>query len=324
MTSLVLANLLSPIILSFALGIVARLVRSDLEYPPALSATLSLFLLFAIGLKGGEAITHHDSASIALPAITAILLGIMIPLWTYPLARRVGKLGPADAGSLAAHYGSTSAVTFLATLAFLDQAHITYEGYLPGLLAIMEVPAIAVGIALAKRGMGGGASLGATLHHVLAGRSVLLLLGGMVIGCSADRQGMESIKAFFVAPFKGVLCLFLMELGLLSAARLAGIGRHWRFLVCFAVFAPFVHGSLGVCVGHWAGLSPGGATVMGLLAGSASYIAAPAAVRLALPQADTAMTLSAALGVTFPFNLLVGIPWCHALASFLARPSSLP
>jgi len=305
MDSAVLSNLLSPVILSFVLGVVAKLVRSDLSLPEALTSTLSIFLLFAIGLKGGHALAHEPLQAMIWPVVATIALGIAVPLWTYPLARRLGRLSSPDAASFAAHYGSTSAVTFLATLAFLDQAKVSYEGSVPGLL-------------LAVRKDGSRAPLGQALHHVLAGKSILLLIGGMVIGWCADHQGMASVKAFFVDPFRGVLCLFLLELGLLAAGRLSEIGSNWKFVVGFGIAAPIVHGTLGVCAGHLAGLSPGGATVLGVLAASASYIAAPAAVRIALPEANPGLPLAASLGVTFPFNLIIGIPLYHALAQRLS------
>jgi len=307
--------------MSFVLGVVAKLVRSDLSLPEALTSTLSIFLLFAIGLKGGHALAHEPLQAMIWPVVATIALGIAVPLWTYPLARRLGRLSSPDAASFAAHYGSTSAVTFLATLAFLDQAKVTYEGSVPGLLAIMEVPAIVVGLLLAVRQDGSRAPLGQALHHVLAGKSILLLIGGMVIGWCADHQGMASVKAFFVDPFRGVLCLFLLELGLLAAGRLREIGSNWKFVVGFGIAAPIVHGTLGVCAGHLAGLSPGGATVLGVLAASASYIAAPAAVRIALPEANPGLPLAASLGVTFPFNLIIGIPLYHALAQRLSAGS---
>jgi hypothetical protein len=314
----VTANLLSPIILAFVLGMVARLIKSDLEFPAALTSTLSIFLLFAIGLKGGQALSHDPLGALWLPILASLALGIAIPLWTYPLARRLGGLSSPDAASFAAHYGSTSAVTFLAALTFLDQAKVAYEGAVPGLLAIMEVPAIVVGLLLAKRGDGRRPALGQALHHVLAGKSILLLIGGMVIGWCADQQGMAAISAFFVDPFRGVLCLFLLELGMVAADRLRDLGGHWRFVLGFGIAAPRVHGALGVSAGHLAGLSPGGATVLGVLAASASYIAAPAAVRIALPEANPGLPLAASLGVTFPLNLTIGIPLYHELAMRLA------
>ncbi len=220
---------------------------------------------------------------------------------------------------MAAHYGSTSAVTFLAALSFLDQAKSPYEGFMPGLLALMEVPAIVVALLLVKRTDGKHVPLLPALHHVLASKSILLLLGGMVIGFCADRQGMQSTAAFFVAPFKGVLCLFLLELGMVAASRLGELKGRVMFLALYGTLLPITHGTLGALVGTWCGLSPGGATVMGVLAASASYIAAPAAVRLAIPEANPAYPLTGALGITFPFNLAFGIPLYHFIANAVAK-----
>jgi hypothetical protein len=320
---LLVHNLLSPVILAFGLGVVAKLVRSDLTIPPALSQTLAIFLLLAIGMKGGAALDAAPLSQVVTGVVATILLGCAIPLSTYVLTRRLGGFSNADAASLAAHYGSTSAVTFLASIAFLTAAGDAPEGFMPALLAVMEVPAIMIALLLLRRYDSGDSSADPAASrqafaHVLSSKSILLLLGGMVIGWAAGREGMAEVKAFFVEPFKGVLCLFLLELGMVAAGQLADLRSRWRFLVPFAVLAPLVHGTVGVLAGHLAGLSPAGATVLGTLAASASYIAAPAAMRIANPQANHGLALAASLGVTFPFNLLVGIPVYHAIARGLS------
>lgn len=313
-------NLLAPAFLAFAVGVAARLARSDLMFPEALSQALSIYLLFAIGLKGGSALGSVAIGEVAAPALATLLLGATIPLIAYPVSRRVLRLGRTDAAAMAAHYGSTSAVTFLAAAAYLAHLGITYEGFMPGLLALMEVPGIAVALWLAGRAGSGEARppLLPAIARVLSGKSIVLLLGGMAVGWVADPKALSKIDAFFVAPFVGVLCLFLLDLGTTAADRLRSLDRTWWRLVAFALVLPLVNGTLGVLMGHGCGLSPGGATLLGVLAASASYIAAPAAVRVALPQADLGTCLAAALGVTFPFNLAVGIPlYCH-LATRLA------
>lgn len=316
-------NLLAPAFLAFAVGMLARFARSDLVFPEALTQALSIYLLFAIGLKGGAALGSVAFSEVVVPALATVILGCALPLLAYPLARRLIGLGRVDAAALAAHYGSTSAVTFLTAAAYLTHLGETYEGYMPGLLALMEVPGIAVALWLANRVAGGGTqdrpALLPAIGRVLAGKSIVLLLGGMALGWVADREALGKIDAFFVAPFIGVLCLFLLDLGTVAAERLKMLDRRWWRLLLLALLMPVLGGALGVSVGSLAGLSPGGATLLGVLCASASYIAAPAAVRVALPSADLGLCLACALGVTFPFNLAVGIPLYHALASFLAQ-----
>lgn len=317
-----LANLTSPAILCFALGAIARFLRSDLHLPEALTTTLSLYLLLAIGLKGGAAIAA-DSEGLGLALFATFLVGFAIPCWVYVIGRRLGGLDNPSSASLAAHYGSTSAVTFLACIAYLERNAIPTEGFMTALLAIMEIPAILVGLLLLKLPQKGEPpskqGLWAALHHVAVGKSILLLLGGLLIGMAASSDGMDSIKPFFVDPFTGVLCLFLLDLGRATADRIHDLRRNIWFLLPFALCAPLVHGTLGVSAGYLAGLSVGGCTCLGILAGSASYIAAPAAMRVASPHANHAIPLAGSLGVTFPFNLIVGIPLFHQIAEALHR-----
>ncbi len=316
---LLIQNLTSPMILAFALGLVARLVRSDLKFPEALSSTLAIFLLLAIGLKGGAALNGVQPQAIILAAVATLVLGSTIPLWSYAIARRLGGFTRSDAACLAAHYGSTSAVTFLACLTFLAQVGSTPEGFMPALLAILEIPAIVVALVLLRLRQGGGEGFGEAIRHVAAGKSIVLLLGGMAIGWAAGHDGVQEVKAFFVDPFKGVLCLFLLDLGMLAADRFTDLRQHWRFLVPFGILLPLANGVLGVLAGWICGLSPGGSTVLGTLCASASYIAAPAACRIAIPQANHALALGASLGITFPFNLVLGIPIFHTLATSLGH-----
>jgi hypothetical protein len=320
---LVRLNLLSPMVLAFGLGIVATLVRSDLRLPDVLYSALSIYLLLAIGLKGGVALAGTPLRELALPAAATLLAGVAIPLGTYPVARRVGRWGVADAAALAAHYGSVSVVTFVAAQAFLDRASVPYEGFLPTLLALLEVPAILVGLLLARRARDGsdeatGVGWGATLREVLTGRSIVLLVGGLAIGAAAGEPGMARVEAFFVDPFEGALTLFLLEMGLVTARRFGDLRRSGAFLLGYGTLAPLVHGGLGVALGLASGLSVGGATLFATLLASASYIAATAAVRLALPEANPGRYLTASLAVTFPFNLTIGIPTYAWLAQALS------
>lgn len=312
-------NLLSPVVLAFALGVAATLVRSDLEFPEPLYQALSIYLLLAIGLKGGVALSTTPLTAFLPPAAVTLVLGLVTPFTAFAVLIWLARMDRVNAGALAAHYGSVSAVTFLAAVAFGQATGQTAEGFMPALVAILEVPAIVVGLLLAKgtAGSQAGAGWGAAIHEVLTGRSVILLVGGLLIGWTAGEARMAAVEPFFVAAFPGALTLFLLEMGLVAARRLKDLRAAGLPLVVFAVVVPMVHGALGTWLGHLAGLSVGGAAVLGTMAASASYIAAPAAVRIALPEARPSLYLTASLGITFPFNLVVGIPVYFALARAL-------
>lgn len=307
MLDLVQANLLSPMPLAFGLGLCAAVARSDLRIPEEIHATLSLYLLFAIGLKGGASLADASFAAIVGPLVAVLLLGSAIPLWSYGVLRRILGMSRVDAAALAAHYGSVSAVTFIAATTMLAAAGIGHEGFLPALVAVFEVPAILVAIWLGRRGQGGG-GMGVLMHELMAGKVTLMLVGGLAIGWMSGPDGVAKVKPFFIDPFNGVLVLFLLELGRVAGLKLADIPKAGVGLIAFAIVMPLIHGAAGVWAGTVAGLSPGGAFLIGTLAASASYIAAPAAVRLALPEANPAYYLTMSLAVTFPFNLAVGIP----------------
>ncbi|MBK8001665.1 MAG: sodium-dependent bicarbonate transport family permease [Verrucomicrobia bacterium] len=313
------ANLLSPAVLFFVLGVIAALVKSDLKFPEALYVTLTIYLLTAIGFKGGVAISEAGLGTVWLPALAALALGAAIPLWTYPVLRFAGKFPAVDAAAVAAHYGSVSAVTFIAATNFLNQVNEPFENYATAFLAVMESPAIVVGILLGKRAASGSSSIWGdstrrVLHEAAFGRSVLLLVGALIIGALCGKRGLTMTEGFFVTPFQGVLALFLLEMGMVAARRLGDLKKVGIFLLAFGVLAPLLHGCIGVALGHWAGLSLGGAMLFGVLAASASYIAAPAAMRLSLPEANPTLYLTSALAITFPFNITVGIPVYFALA----------
>ena len=309
-----LANLTSVPVLAFALGALAVGLGGDLRLPEPVHQALSTYLLFAIGLKGGVSLVQADPAEIVLPLVATIALGLLIPVVAYAALRLLTPLGPVDRAGVAAHYGSTSLVTFTAALVLLDAAGQSYEGFLATLLAVMEVPGIVVALLLAGRYVTGGGGWAPVIREVLTGRSVLLLVGGLAVGAASGPDGYERVEPLFGALFPGALALFLLDMGGIAARRVRDLRRAGPGLVVFALAMPVAMGSLGVLAGTAAGLSVGGATVLGVLAGSASYIAAPAAVRLALPEANPAYSLSASLGITFPFNLVVGIPILYALA----------
>jgi len=315
---LALANLTSPPILAFAFGILAVALKVDLRLPDAAYQAITMYLLLAVGLKGGVALRASEPGQVVGPAFMAVGLGIAIPIAAFALLRLVTQLGAIDRGAIAAHYGSTSLVTFTAALAFLDAAGIAFEGYVATLLALLEIPGIVVGLLLAQRSRQGRTVDRESLREVLTGKSVLLLAGGLLIGVITGPTGYARTEPFFGALFTGVLTLFLLEMGALAGRRLPDIRNAGPGLIGFALLFPVLTGTCGVLGGLVAGMNPGGAAVLGVLCASASYIAAPAAVRLALPEANPGYYLTASLGITFPFNLIVGIPLFVALAEALA------
>lgn len=311
----VLAPLTSPVVLAFLLGLSAALMRSDLRLPEQVHGFLSLYLLLAIGLKGGVGLRGADLGDLALPVLVTLVLGVVTPLLAFGVLRLMTRLSTTDRAALAAHYGSTSLVTFTAAIAALDAARVSTEGYLATLLAVLEVPGIVVGLLLAGRAAGGGRR--EAFREVLTGKSILLLVGGLAIGAVTGASGYVAVEPLFGGLFQGVLVLFLLDLGVLAGQRLRDVPQAGVGLVAAALLLPLVNGTLGVLGGTAAGLSVGGAAVLGVLAASASYIAAPAAVRLALPEANPAYYLTSSLGITFPFNLVVGIPLFLGLAQSL-------
>jgi uncharacterized protein len=309
------ANLLSPVVLAFALGALATALRSDLRVPDALYESLAIYLLLAIGLKGGVAISQVDPRLLIGPVLVTLLIGVATPLWCTAILRRLGRFSRVDAAAIAAHYGSVSAVTFVAGLTFLQVVAVPVEGFVTALVAVLEVPGIVVALLLARSRA--GVPWGETTRELLTSKSVVLLVGGLVIGALSGPERFAPVEPLFVGLFNGALVLFLLELGLVAARRFRDIGRAGPFLVGFAIVMPIVHAVIGVTLGTVAGLSLGGATILGILAASASYIAAPAAVRIALPEANPGLYLTAVLAITFPFNLAVGIPLTFAIAQLI-------
>ncbi|MEM1115156.1 MAG: sodium-dependent bicarbonate transport family permease [Bacteroidota bacterium] len=315
MADVLLASLLSPVVLAFVLGALAVAIKSDLEIPEPLYQALSIYLLLAIGLKGGKALSETPLSEVAGPVVGTLALGVVTPIVAYNVLRRLGRMDRTNAAALAAHYGSVSAVTFIAAQTVAALAGVPSEGFMPALVAVLEVPAIVVGLLIAyARGERAG-SWQEALREVVTGRSIVLLVGGMAIGWIAGAEGMAPVEPFFVAGFQGALTLFLLDMGMSAARRLRDLRSVGVFLVAFGVLMPVVHGALGVYVGLLTGLSVGGAAVLGAMVSSASYIAAPAAVRVGLPEANPAYYLTASLGITFPFNLTLGIPLYLALAT---------
>jgi uncharacterized protein len=312
---LVLDNLTSPPVLAFLLAIVATLIGSDLRLPDAVATLLSVYLLLAIGLKGGAELREAGFASIWQPGLATAVLAVISPLVAFALFTRVGGLDRVDGGALAAHYGSVSAVTFTAALAFVANAGTAAPGYLAALVAFLEVPGIVIGVVLARRGATEGVGdLRPLLREVLTGKSIILLGGGVLIGFAGGKEGLEKVAPLFVAPFQGVLVLFLLEMGVLAATRMSGLKRAGWPVAVLAVVVPLINGTMAVLLASRTDLGVGGITVLAAMVASASYIAAPAAVRIALPAADPGIYVTTSLGITFPFNLVLGIPLYYALA----------
>lgn len=304
-------------VLCFALGLIARAVRSDLRLPNGAYNALAIYLLLAIGLKGGVALSKASLADVAVPLLATVVLGSLIPLVAFSISRSVGKLSSDNSAALAAHYGSVSAVTFIACLSYLERVSLPYEGFVPAMVAVMEIPGIVVALLLARRAANTGGNLKEAMHEILSGKSIVLLAGGMAIGWISGPKGYASVEPFFVEPFKGALCVFMIDMGMLAVDRLGELKKVGWFVIGAGLAFPLMFGAAGVLVGHFAGLSVGGAAVLGTLSASASYIAAPAAVRIALPAANPTLYLTAAVGITFPFNLALGIPVYAALAQML-------
>lgn len=312
------------VILFFVLGVVARLVKSDLRLPEALYETLSIYLLLAIGLKGGLELSKQPLLDLLPQVLAVVLLSFLIPFLLYPLLRTL-RFSVADSASIGAHFGSVSVVTFAVVTATLMRAEIPYEGHAALWVAVMEAPGIVSGVLLAKlfadraqAAEKNATQLKTLLHDVIFGKSVLLLIGGLLIGYIGGVEGTQPIKALFVDPFKGVLALFLLELGLVAGAHLSLLRQYGARVVLIGVIVPPLLAMFGLALGALLGLSTGGIAILATLAASASYIAAPTAMRIAVPEGNAGLSITVALGVAFPFNIVLGIPLYIAAAGHVA------
>ena len=305
--------MIDVVILFFIFGLVAGLVRSELRLPATLYETLSLVLLLTIGLKGGEGLAKQALGPLLPQLGIVIMLGVAQTFIAFAILRVVGRLGRSDAAATAAHYGSVSVATFAVASTWLMSRSIAFEPQLVIFLTVMEVPAIMVGIVLA-RGLSRQTDWRSLAHETFLGKGVVLLIGGMAIGWAAGPVGLEPIKGLFFDLFKGALALFLLEMGLIVARQAGELRKRGVFIIAFGLFMPLLSALLGLGCGLAMGLSIGGVTLLATLAASASYIAVPATMRLAVPEASPALSLAAVLGVTFPFNILAGIPLYHWLA----------
>lgn len=299
----------SPVILFFLLGLLASALRSDLAIPEAIAKGMSLYLMAAIGLKGGVAVAKSGvNAEVAAALLAGLALSFAIPILAYAALHSFGRLDQINAGAVAAHYGSVSVVTFVTANELLGASGLVVAGFMVAVLAVMETPAILSGLMLARRGTTSDSqSKGELLREVFLNASVVLLLGSFAIGLIAGPKGYAEVQPFFESGFKGVLCLFLLDMGLIAARRLIDARALNLRLAMLAIAFPVVNGTLGVVIGNLIGLDAATAAAMGVLCASASYIAVPAAMRLALPQADPGIYLTMSLSITFPFNILIGI-----------------
>lgn len=334
-----LSNLLLPAVLFFALGVIARVIKSDLRFPPDLAKILSIYLLMAIGLHGGYELAKADLMIAMNSIFWALVLGFTLPIIGYFALVATKKVNALDAAAISAHYGSVSAGTFLTAIAYLDHSGVEYETYPLIMLAVMESPAIVVGLLLAAKARqslearnsqpeGGAAvyngeesnemSFKHLLHEAFTNGSVVVLIGSMVVGAISTPSGMVKLYPFMNDIFMGALCLFLFEMGMVAARRMGDFRQVGWLLAAFGILMPLVGGVIGVFIGHVIlDFGVGGATLVGVLGASASYIAVPPAMRLAVPEANPSFYLTLSLGITFPFNVVVGIPLYHNLAQFM-------
>jgi hypothetical protein len=308
-------NLLSPVVLAFALGIIARSLRSDLEIPSAIQSYLSIFLLLAIGLKGGVALRKDAPENLALFIFATLILGILTATSAYFIARAWLRDNRIDAAAIAAHFGSVSAVTFIAAQQFSERQGQAADSVLVALVVAMEIPAILIGLALAKGTQG---IQWHNVREVLTGKTALLLLGGMAIGALSSEDSLSKVDAMYFQLFQGTLMLFMLDMGMIAAAQLRTVGKEAFRLGLYSTMVPLLHGVFGVWVGDLIGMSPSTSAVFGTMAASASYIAAPASIRASLPEANVGRCITASLGFTFPFNLAIGIPVYFTVANYLA------
>jgi hypothetical protein len=312
-------NFFSPIVLSFLLGIIACFVKSELSFPEPVLRLIAIYLLLSIGLKGGRELSQVSLYEVSSAILATVVLIVLLPIIAYAVARYLGKFDHQNAGGIAALYGSVSSVTFLASINYAQNMGTPSEGYITALTAFMEL-SILVAIFIARWQMGKENETGSffdTLKETLRSRGLILLSGGLFIGFVIGPEKYEQIAPFYEDLFRGFLMLFLLEMGMVAAKQMKDFLKVGPFMLAFGVAVPVIHGLIGVGLGTLAGLSVGGAFVFGTVAASASYIDAPAAVRASLPDANPGIYLTSSLGITFPFNLLVGIPLYYEFSKLL-------
>jgi hypothetical protein len=308
--------LITAPIIAFLVATIATMIRLDVRLPESLSPILSTFLLLAIGLKGGKALAEFSPSDFAKPLLAVILLGVINPVIAFTLFRVITRLDIINSSALAAHYGSPSLVTFVVLLATLDSRGIKYEGYVSGLFACLEILGIVVALLLSAKPLV-KPSWKTALSEVVHGRSIALLLTGLVVGAVVGPTRLAPTDPFFIDLLPGVLTLFLIEMGVLAAKSMRDFRSVGAKLITLAILIPLVNGLLGALAGSFAGMSIGGVVVMATLAGSASFVAAPAVIQIALPQASPSLYLTTSIGVTFPIFITLGIPFFIKVAEVL-------
>ena len=319
--SLIATNLMSVSILLFVVGFIAAQFSAPVRLPSQVYDAITTFLLISIGLKGGVALHEHWSADLIVPVVVSVLLGLLLPVLAFGALGVMTRVDALNRGSIAAHYGSTSLVTFTAALLYLDTRAVEYEGYLTSLLVVLEIPGIIVGISLALNNRSAPRSdsrLTAAVREVFTGKTVFVLIGATIVGALTGPGGFAPVEPFFAGIRPGLLALFLLHLGHVAGSQVAELRKAGIGLFIFGIVFPITSGFIGVVVGLLIGLTPGGAAVLATLLASASYIAAPAAVSIALPKANLSLAIAPSLAVTFPFNLTVGIPMYFLLATSLS------
>lgn len=316
-TQILISNLTNPTLLFFLLGIVATLVHSDLEIPASSSKFISLYLLFSIGFKGGQELSHsHLTGEIFYSILFGLLVASVIPIYTFFILK--SRVSVSDAGAVAAAYGSVSAVTFVSAVSFLEAQQLHFGGHMVAIMALMESPAIIAGVILMRRydrDMPHSSIKSIVLHSFTNG-SVLLILGSLVIGLIADSKQAEGIKPFTTDIFKGFLAIFLLEMGMVTAKRFAAFLKYGLFLTVFALVVPVLNGCAVAFLSGYITQDIGNRFIFAILAASASYIAVPAAMRIAAPKADPGLYIPMALGLTFPFNITVGMYLYYQIIKF--------
>ena len=300
---------MDPVILFFLLGFIACLVKSDLRIPQSFYNVLSIYLLLSIGIKGGIELYKTDFDKVILPILGTLLLGTVITLVAFLILKKILKFNLDDAAAIAMHYGSVSAVTFAVVTSYMNSKQIPYEEFMTVLLVMLEVPAIAVALIIFNYSRKSKETKFADIfHEIIFGKSMMLLLGGLIIGAFISYSGNKQLNFFFLDLFKGFLAIFMLEMGVITAERFSDLKKIGIKLIAFGLIMPLISFSIGMFMAKFLHLSMGGAIVLGTMAASASYIAAPTAARISIPNANPTYYLSAALGVTFPFNIILGIP----------------
>ncbi len=316
-----ISNLLDPVIIFFVLGILSGILKNDLKLPEAIYDALSIYLLLAIGYKGGLELSKTSLNNIYFPVAATICLGIIIPLIAFFILSKAGKFKKPDSAAIAAHYGSVSAVTFAVAIDFLHNSGIVYDEYMTVLLVMLEIPAIAVGITLAKFHSKDRSDIdiNSLVKEILFGKSIYLLLGGLIAGYFAGMFHNESINKLFLDLFKGFLAFFLLEMGIIASKRFRDFKKVGPFLISFGIIMPLISSILGIFAGLISGLSLGGTFILACMAASSSYIAAPTAMRIAVPEANPTLYITASLGITFPFNIIIGLPVYYYLTDLIFK-----